>query len=236
MNFDLQGSLQSLVLQFLTGVAKLRIANATVHALAIWSERFTAQRRHFIASQRAANLLKIFEAAFPAIATMIIFAVAEQIAKESLLRDLGAFLAFIAALGLSIAAVGECATVTSELLIAIPRFGRLQPIIAKIPEITTDRKSPGILVGSVELAQVGFRDVPKGPRVLENVNLSISENEYIAIVGPSGSGKSTIFRLLLGFERPDPDISTRLRTHSGYFKASAMATLHPHECPKTMAR
>jgi ABC-type bacteriocin/lantibiotic exporter with double-glycine peptidase domain len=217
INFDLQGSLQSLVLQFLTGIAKLRIANATVHALAIWSERFAAQRRQFVASQRAANLLKVLEAAFPGIATMIVFAVAENIAKDTLLRDLGTFLAFIAALGLSIAAIGEWATAAGELLIAIPRFARLRPIIANAPEISTDRKSPGILGGSVELAQVAFRYAPSGPRVLENVSLSVAENEYIAIVGPSGSGKSTIFRLLLGFERPESGVI--------YFDGKAAETL-----------
>jgi ABC-type bacteriocin/lantibiotic exporter with double-glycine peptidase domain len=102
VNFDLQGWLQGVVLQFLAGVGKLRVANATVHALALWVGRFTLQKRHFIASQRAANLLKSFEAAFPAVATLIIFAVGERISSLSLLHDLGSFLAFFAAFGLSL--------------------------------------------------------------------------------------------------------------------------------------
>jgi ABC-type bacteriocin/lantibiotic exporter with double-glycine peptidase domain len=39
--------------------------------------------------------------------------------------------------------------------------------------------------------------------VLDNVSLRIAQGEYVAIVGPSGSGKSSLFRLLLGFERPE---------------------------------
>jgi ATP-binding cassette subfamily C protein len=39
--------------------------------------------------------------------------------------------------------------------------------------------------------------------VLDNVTLKIAPGEYVAIVGPSGSGKSSLFRLLLGFERPE---------------------------------
>lgn len=37
---------------------------------------------------------------------------------------------------------------------------------------------------------------------LENINLSIHEGEFIAIVGPSGCGKTTLLRLLAGFTVP----------------------------------
>jgi NitT/TauT family transport system ATP-binding protein len=37
---------------------------------------------------------------------------------------------------------------------------------------------------------------------VENVNLSISEGEFVSIVGPSGCGKTTLLRLLAGFSPP----------------------------------
>lgn len=37
--------------------------------------------------------------------------------------------------------------------------------------------------------------------ILDNIDLSVSHNEFVAIVGPSGCGKSTLLRLILGQEQ-----------------------------------
>lgn len=39
--------------------------------------------------------------------------------------------------------------------------------------------------------------------VLSDINLSIPEGEFLAIMGPSGSGKSTLLNLIAGIDRPD---------------------------------
>ena len=44
----------------------------------------------------------------------------------------------------------------------------------------------------------------KGPLpVIANVNLTVGEGEFVALVGPSGCGKSTLLNLMAGFIRPD---------------------------------
>jgi len=45
----------------------------------------------------------------------------------------------------------------------------------------------------------------KGERrfiALQNIDLSINEGEYVALVGPSGCGKSTLLRIITGLNRP----------------------------------
>jgi putative spermidine/putrescine transport system ATP-binding protein len=40
-------------------------------------------------------------------------------------------------------------------------------------------------------------------RAVDNVDLSINDGEFFAMLGPSGSGKTTCLRLIAGFEQPD---------------------------------
>ena len=200
--FSLQGKISGFVLQLITGIGKLRVADATARALAVWSRQFSTQKRSFLASQRVSNALGVFETAYPLIATLIIFAAATFL-KSKLLQDIGGFLAFFAAFGQSMASIGALASGISESLIAIPHITRLRPLISGAAELSDERKSPGELSGLVELSRVTFRYASSGPPVLENVSFRIAQGEYVAIVGPSGSGKSSLFRLLLGFEKPE---------------------------------
>ncbi|MBX2852595.1 MAG: ABC transporter ATP-binding protein [Phycisphaeraceae bacterium] len=57
----------------------------------------------------------------------------------------------------------------------------------------------------IELNNVnkGFGPASNRSEVLADINLSIEENEFVAIVGFSGSGKSTLVNLLTGLEIPD---------------------------------
>ncbi|HEY7242614.1 MAG TPA: NHLP bacteriocin export ABC transporter permease/ATPase subunit [Xanthobacteraceae bacterium] len=199
-HFNLQGKLEGFILQLLAGIGKLRVAAATIRALAGWTTQFAAQKRHFIASQRAANALSVVETSFPIIATLIIFAAAMALGS-SLTLDLGAFLAFFTAFGQAIASVGEWATAISSSLIAIPHLSRIRPLIENNLEFSDDRRSGGELSGAFELSRVTFRYATGGPPVLDTITLRVAAGEYLALVGPSGSGKSTVFRLLLGFEK-----------------------------------
>ena len=41
-----------------------------------------------------------------------------------------------------------------------------------------------------------------GPPILEDVNLSVKELDFVGLIGPNGGGKTTLLRVLLGLLRP----------------------------------
>jgi len=55
----------------------------------------------------------------------------------------------------------------------------------------------------IDNVNVGFGPVSSRTEVLKNINLSVKENEFVAIIGFSGSGKSTLMNLLAGLQTPD---------------------------------
>ncbi|MEI7811617.1 MAG: ABC transporter ATP-binding protein [Ignavibacteria bacterium] len=57
------------------------------------------------------------------------------------------------------------------------------------------------LIRISNLSKSYWRDKFEIP-VLNNINLSISEGEFVALMGPSGSGKTTLLNLIAGIDKP----------------------------------
>ncbi|MFA6796417.1 MAG: ABC transporter ATP-binding protein [Bacilli bacterium] len=58
-------------------------------------------------------------------------------------------------------------------------------------------------------------------KVLQNVNLTINENEFVTLLGPSGCGKTTTLRILGGFESPT--------SGEVFFEGKDISTIPPYE-------
>jgi zinc transport system ATP-binding protein len=54
--------------------------------------------------------------------------------------------------------------------------------------------------GAIELERVSFSY--GGPLVLEDIDLTVEQGEFIGLVGPNASGKSTLLKVILGLFRP----------------------------------
>jgi ATP-binding cassette subfamily B protein RaxB len=51
---------------------------------------------------------------------------------------------------------------------------------------------------TLEIAELSFRYASSEPWIIDKLNLTIEQGEFVALVGPSGCGKTTLIKLLVG--------------------------------------
>ena len=86
------------------------------------------------------------------------------------------------------------ASAFSQSLAAAPRSGGAARALG-FKEVAMARRTSLIEFKDVNLS---FGTVP----ILENINLSISQGEFVCVIGPSGCGKTTTLRLIAGLLTP----------------------------------
>jgi ATP-binding cassette subfamily C protein len=207
--FRMRGLITGLVLQLISGVAKIRVSGAEDSAFREWTRRFSAQKRLAFRVGFLANIIQVFSRVFPVMATAIIFFAYGWLRDQAAANHdkfgmtTGQFVAFNGVFMNVLSSMLALSGVVLDLLIIFPLFQRLRPIIQSQPEIDEAKAHPGELSGEVEVYHLSFRYTEDGPLILKNVSLLIRPGEFVALVGGSGSGKSTLLRLLLGFEKPE---------------------------------
>lgn len=196
----LQGQLASLTFQFLSGISKLRVSHSEKRVFALWVDQFAHKNRLSMRAGIWRIRFVILYALLAAAGVVGLYAFV-GIQRESF--SFGSFIAFNAAFGQFFAATLALGGVVSTLIQLVPLYERIQPILTTLPEHEKEGENPGVLSGDITLKEVSFRYDAESPWVLENISLSIKAGEMVAFVGSTGCGKSTLFRLLLGFNKPE---------------------------------
>lgn len=204
---ELRGKLSSLVLQLIAGVAKVRVCSAENHAFRVWAQQFSTQKRSGFTAGQMQNVVITALGGFNILSTLVIFLAlwslqSSAAAGSSPAFTTGTFIAFFVAFGSFSAALQELSDSSLSLLMVVPLFERLRPILETLPESDPTKVSPGKLRGQISVSHLFFRYAADGPWIIKDVSFTIQPGQFVAFVGASGCGKSTVLRLLLGFEQP----------------------------------
>ena len=197
--YALQGAIASRVLQILNGISKLRAGGAEDRAFVLWARDFARQKQVDMQVRGLGNLLDVFNTSFIVLASATLFASIAFFQKDI---STGVFVTFNTAFMQFLSATLALAGALTGSLSIIPLYERAKPILTTLPEQQESQIRATPLQGEVEISRVSFRYAEEGPLILDDVSIRVKKGEFVAFVGPSGSGKSTIFRVLLGFEKP----------------------------------
>lgn len=199
----MDSKIMGFVFQLLNGIGKIRISGAEERALDKWAKGFSEQKKITKKALMTNAILDTFNSTWSVLTTAIIFWFVASTLHGNTQISPGQFLGFSTAFGQFMGAMLGVAGIVSSLAQAGPVYEQIKPILVAEPENTANKKDPGPLTGKIEISHVKFRYAPELPLILNDVSVQIEPGEFVALVGPSGTGKSSLFRLLLGFDKPE---------------------------------
>ena len=115
--------------------------------------------------------------------------------------SVGEFTAFLTAVGLVFQPIRRIGTIYSKIQDAISASERIFEILDRENTIVDGNE-----ILKEDIQKIEFKDVSlkyDDSFALQNINIVISKNEKIALVGDSGGGKSTFVNMILRFYDPD---------------------------------
>ena len=165
-----------------------------------WGENFLAFQSRLMRSARISNRLPVIEPAWDAIVLALSFAAIAYVGSTASIGA-GQAIVFVMALGRLTQSGKELShhLIGASKLMPMAKLARpliefeLEPLASGAPAVA--------LSSRLDVSDVSFFHGTR--RILQGVDLTVREGEFVGLVGPSGSGKSTLLSLMAGLEKPD---------------------------------
>jgi subfamily B ATP-binding cassette protein MsbA len=196
-------ALSTAIMESLDGVRVVKIENREAYEEARVAEVVRRRLNHLV---KGANARARAAPATELLMTLITAAVIAYAGWRSHSGGMtvGAFVAFIAALGLASQSLRQLANLQTVMAEGMSAARRLFAALDIEPEV---REQPGARPlprgdGAIRFEDVDFAYAGQGQSTLSSVNLEAHRGETVALVGPSGGGKTTILNLIPRFYDP----------------------------------
>ncbi|HYD45083.1 MAG TPA: ABC transporter transmembrane domain-containing protein [Phenylobacterium sp.] len=192
-------ALSTAIMESLDGVRVVKIENREAFEEARVGEVVRRRQRHLI---KGANARAAAAPSTEMLMTLVVAGVLAYAGWRSLSgqMNVGAFVAFLGALGLASQSLRQLANLQTVMAEGLSAARRLFAALDVEPQIT-DRPGAGELKpsdGHIRFETVSFSYGDDAP-ALHDVALEARRGETIALVGPSGGGKTTLLNLIPRF-------------------------------------
>jgi ABC-type multidrug transport system fused ATPase/permease subunit len=191
------GKASGCLAEHLTGVPQIQVLGAEQPRIArtvnAWTKLLSAQWRQ----RRAEIAFSTAIATILALAILIVLGLGayEYVLGMLSLGGLVAFYAYATRIFEPVSTAMELYSRTQQMAASVRRVREILETQSKVPDEGKVEAIPNPLVQGLVCKSVSFAYSP-GDTVVQDIDLKISRNERIALIGRSGSGKSSLSRLL----------------------------------------
>jgi subfamily B ATP-binding cassette protein MsbA len=196
-------ALSTAIMESLDGVRVVKIENREAYEEARVAEVVERRQRHLI---KGANARARAAPSTELLMTLITAAVIAYAGWRSQTGGMtvGAFVAFIGALGLASQSLRQLANLQTVMAEGMSAGRRLFAALDVEPEVRERPGAPPLPRGqaTIRFDRVGFTYGPDGAQALSSISLEAGRGETVGLVGPSGGGKTTILNLIPRFYDP----------------------------------